>query len=314
MLDRLSHRLRGLIVASIALSASLGGCGHALSPVPVVSDDGAPQSQRNKNTVLLATDYRTGDAYLFSYPSGKLLQTISGLETPEGACSDGAGHFWVTAGILGVHEYSDTGEQLGTLEDHGSPVGCAFDPKTGNLAVINIIDSAVGPGFVAIFPKAQGTPQIYADGNIPRPYFAAYAGNTGTLVLDGEASTTHSSFAFASFKNGSFHQITLKGASIGFPGEVSWSSKLQTMTIGDQDAPVIYQVALSGRVTGKTLLRCSPECGDIVEAALFGQSLTVLQPNGIDTFAFPRGGMPKKVTSFSFESPIGIAISNEITE
>jgi hypothetical protein len=312
------NSLRALV--AIALCALFAGCNAARSTVPATitygtSERAAPPAvASNKGAVLLATDYGTGDAYFFDYRTGKLLNTISDLETVEGVCSDGAGHFWVTAGLLGVYAYSDSGQSLGTLEDHGSPVGCAYDPKTGNLAVVNIIDSAVGSGFVAIFPKAQGTPQVYSDSAMPRPYFAAYVGRTGTLVVDGEGSTSHSDFALASFKNGAFHNIDVKGASIGVPGGVSWSSKLHTITVGDQEAPVIYQVALSGKVTGKTTLQCSPQCNDIVEDALFGDDLIVLQPNGIDTFEYPRGGAPKHTSPFSFREPVGVALSNEITE
>ncbi|HEY3676603.1 MAG TPA: hypothetical protein VGK84_11485, partial [Candidatus Tumulicola sp.] len=62
--------------------------------------------------------------------------------------------------------------------DYEYPVGCAYDPKTGDLAVANIITTVDGAGNVAIYSKAKGSPKIYTDGSLQRMYFGAYDGAT----------------------------------------------------------------------------------------------------------------------------------------
>jgi sugar lactone lactonase YvrE len=239
-----------------------------------------------------------------------VLQTLTGFSEPQGVCSDGAGHFWVAnTGDSNVLEYSTEGTLLGSLADSKNyPVGCAYDPKTGDLAVTNIITTGDGAGNVAVYRKAKGTPKIYTGPPLQRVYSAAYYGSTGTLVVDGENSSYD--FAMASLKGGRFKEVTLKGATIEFPGGLGWSTKVHSMNVCDQESAVIYRFLLSGKVTGTIPLN-----GSVVSFAIFGGTLLAPTSQGIAVYAYPAGGAPKRVISEGgFSEPIGIAVSSAVTE
>jgi len=99
----------------------------------------------------------TGDnVYILSYPRGKL---ISSLGIPGyNLWSDAKRgrfrpHNWVSdRGVL-ARWYVDTQ----SLADADTPLACAVDPTTGNLAVTN---EGSGAGEIAIYPNAQGTAQM----------------------------------------------------------------------------------------------------------------------------------------------------------
>jgi hypothetical protein len=232
------------LLAAFALLGILCACGSPNSTaasLPAMGDDAPLITHRNASSdkVLLVTDVGTNEAYIVSYPSGKLLHTLTGFDEPQGTCSDGKGNFWVTSAIdESTIEYSSDGTQLGTLyDDNNFPTGCAYDPKTGNLAVTNIIATNDNPGGVAIYTKGQGKPTLYVDPAMPRIYFAAYVGSAGTLVVDGE--NTSYSFALASLAKGTFANITVKGATIQYPGGVGWSTRLHAINVGDRSEVVI---------------------------------------------------------------------------
>ncbi len=113
----------------------------------------------------------TGEVYVYSYPGGQLLQTLSGLIAPGGECIDASGDVFITdyADLsftsVKIYEYAHGGTTpLETLDDPGIAQGCAIDPIGGNLAVANGQDAS-NPygnyGDVAIYSKAQGSPTMF---------------------------------------------------------------------------------------------------------------------------------------------------------
>jgi hypothetical protein len=295
--------------------ALLFGCSQSNAPMtPLAPSDSltsiAPSKSSDK-TVMLVTDAGSGEAFIVSFETGKVLATLTGLSEPEGACSDGAGHFWVTStGAASIVEFSTDGTKLGTLTDpSGLPVGCAYDPKTGDLAVTNILSQSYGMGSLEIYSGAKGTPETYSDPSLYEMFYVAYAGSTGTLVLDGLSSSEQ--VAVASFEGGTFKPISLKHMPIEFPGIVAWSTKLQKMNVGDQDSDVIYRFGLDGKVTGKFI----GASGSSI--AIFGGTLVDDTSDAIDVYTYPAGSKkpPNRVTSQSgFSQPIGLAVSRAITE
>jgi hypothetical protein len=264
---------------------------------------------------LLITDSGINEAYIYAYPSLKRLYTLTGFSEPQGACSDGAGHFWITnTGDSNIVEYSSDGVNLGTLSDpHNYPVGCAYDPRTGNLAVTNVPSTSDSAGSVAIYAKAQGAPSLYGDPSMQRMYFASYAGSTGTLVVDGENSSY--SLALVSFANGTFTNITPKEGQSRFPGGVGWSTRLGITYVGNQGSGDVIYVALSGHVRGQTIL-CATGCS-ILSFAIFGGTMAATSAGGaaVYLFDYPGGGrpLPKRIIN-GFSEPIGVAMSDAVTE
>jgi hypothetical protein len=262
------------------------------------------------SSAMVVTDSGTNQAEMFAYPSGRLLRTLADFSEPQGACSDGAGHFWITnTGDSNVLEYSTTGTLLRTLGDPNNyPVGCAYDPKTGNLAITNIITTSDGPGSVAMYAKATGTPKLYATSLLERVYFASFAGSTGTLAILGENASYQP--ALAALTSGKFTLIVLKGVSLEYPSVLAWSAKTHSMNLGDQDSPTVYRFELNGKVTGTTKIDCAG-C-DIIAYAIFGGtplttgSLSTVNGRGLESFKHPAGGPPKKsIPEKAIFEPIG---------
>jgi sugar lactone lactonase YvrE len=319
---------RSFRFAVLVAAAAIAGCGspqggtipssasQASQMAGADTAQGAPVA--DAKTVLLVTDAGAGTAEILAYPSGNLLHTLTGLSEPQGVCSDGAGHFWIanTEG-QNVPEYTTAGTLVQTLPDpDGFPAGCAYDPKTGNLAVTNIINGSGGtPGNVAVYTKAKGSPKVFTPTSLAEVYFAAYDATTGTLVADGINSS--GTFGMVSLQGGTFKTITLKGVTIGFPGAVAWSTKIHSMNVSDQESSDIYRFDLSGKVTGTTTFDCPTTSGcDPTGVIIFRGTLLFAGSNGIYDFAYPAGGEPKRVIGKhgGFSQPVGLAISNAVTQ
>ena len=59
-----------------------------------------------------------------------------------------------------IYEFSHQGRLEKQLNDSsGVPVGCAWDPGTGDLAVMNLFGEASSSGNILIFPKGGKTPR-----------------------------------------------------------------------------------------------------------------------------------------------------------
>ena len=133
----------------------------------------------------------------FSYPKGKLVGEITVASGDFfGLCSDSTGDVFVTSQGSGfqsyIYEYAHGGiKPFATLSDPGDPLGCAFDPTTGNVAVTNI--SADDPpyyrGDVVVFPDGQGPPTQYSDSNVGSFLYCSYDA-TGDLFADGDGYLT----------------------------------------------------------------------------------------------------------------------------
>jgi hypothetical protein len=100
--------------------------------------------------------------YVFTYPGGKPVGTLTGFDDPVGLCSDAKGNVWITNadnsnGNGYLLEYAHGGTSpIATLADpKNEPVACSIDPTTGNLAVASVWED------IAIYPDAQGSPTHY---------------------------------------------------------------------------------------------------------------------------------------------------------
>ena len=100
-----------------------------------------------------------GDTYVYSYPSGKLVGTLSGLGGGQYECVDRVGDVFITT-PTGIYEYAHGGTQPINFLPLAHSSGCAIDPVTGNLAVV-----AIGPT-IYVYANAQGNPTAYTDGEL----------------------------------------------------------------------------------------------------------------------------------------------------
>jgi hypothetical protein len=171
-----------------------------------------------------------------SYPSGKLVGTLSGVEYPIGVCSDSSGNVFVTAYYTqDVVEYAHGGTTpIARLPDFGyHPRGCAVDPMTGNLAVANTAGMDGSSGNVAIYTGATGKPVYYAVPGVTDYSWCAYDGR-GNLFVNGSA--------LVELRAGS-QSLEAIPLAVGGQG-VQWDGKDLAMI--DPSSKALYRISVTG--------------------------------------------------------------------
>ena len=258
--------------------------------------------------------------YVYSYPKGELVGTLTGFNEPQGECVDKAGNVYITnTNDSNILEYAHGGSTpINTVSDPGEyPVDCAIDPTTGDLAVTDKFGYGTSEGSVEVYKEAKGTPTRFEDPDVFFMYFCGYD-DRGNLFIDG--APVSGNFAFAELPKGKrlFTNITLN-QDFEFPGGVQWDGK--HIAVGNQagyyeNANVIFQFSIhgtSGKAVGATQLDSS--C-DVVQFWVAGN--TVIGPdycaNDVGYWKYPAGGDPTKVLDGngdkSLGGPIGSAISS----
>jgi len=279
--------------------------------------------------LLYIANYYTNIVRVYSYPAGKLVGSLTtDLSTPDGICVDKQSNIWIVnnseaSGGIKIVEFKHGGTKpVATLQDSREySESCSVDPTTGNLAVTNQGDYSNGPGSVSIYTNAKGAPKMYFDSDLNSVYFCGYDPK-GDLYVDGI--NTKGYFQLAEMPKGkkSFTNITLKGGTIYFPGQVQWDGKY--LAVGDQDAgnlpsgytySAIYETTGSGgKIVAKTPLDDSL---DVAGFWIAGQ--TLVAPNAPELasqsggnvyfYKYPAGGKPIKNLKNGFSNPLGLAIS-----
>jgi hypothetical protein len=266
------------------------------------------------------SDAVNNDVEVFGYPSGTAMGTLAappeGFSEPQGMCSDKNGNVFVAnTNNSTIDEYAPDGSFTQALSDPNEfPAGCAVDPKSGTLAVSNIISTSDNAGGISLYTNATGTPQQLTDPNMFEVFFPAYLGKTGNLYYSGFNNSFYA--AVSSYIGGNFALLNISGATIGFPGTVSNAFKTGTLAIGDQDTfygPTFYQVTAAGNVTGTTVISCPSGDCDVVQATVKGNKIVAPDAGSIDATVnpYPAGG-DALVTVTGFGQPIGSAVSSSL--
>lgn len=308
-------KIRALILAtsSTLAVAAITSCGGALTPENTQVSPASPSLialSVKKQDLLYVADYGDGAVHVYTWPKGKLIQTLSGFRRAAGECVDKAGDVWITSYVSQeIVEYAHgSTTPIATLTDPDEyPISCSVDPTTGNLAVGNIETTGDDQGSVAIYPDAQGTPTLYTDPDIDRVFFIDYD-DAGNLFVDGRPYSS-GGFVFAELPEGSgtFTDISLN-QSIGMPGGVQWNHN--EIVVGDQQNPYIYRFRISGS-SGTEVGETPLEGGeDVVQFCIQGKR--VVGPNADSGNAmiwkYPKGGSAIKTLS-GLSLPFGTVIS-----
>ncbi len=309
-------------IVSVAIGGFLAGCAGAATPMPPATQRDAATHARSdagrswmdpaaKNgSLLYVSSVLTNDVYVFSYPAGKMVGTLTGFSTPYGLCVDKSANVWVVNdGTSQIIEYAHGGTSpIATLSDPGEyPEGCAVDPNTGDLGVTNFYSTS-GSGSVSVYAGAQGPPQIYSDPNLANVRFCGYDAK-GNLFVDGVNAS--SAFVLAELPKGAstLEDIAFK-QSVEWPGGVQWDGK--HVAVGDTDAVKIYQTTAKGKVTGTTSLAGANYVNQffIVKGARRKPS-TVVAPSQdggvVAIYKYPAGGSP--ISTIAVSEPFGAAVS-----
>ncbi len=276
---------------------------------------------------LFVTDPGTGEVYLYDVPSLKLLTILQGFKSPQGACADDAGDAWVTDNRADeVYKLAYTGKTLGQLADAlGYPVSCAWDPKTGNLAVTNYIDTGSKTGEVLVYHHATGSPNSYTN---VKQYYYDYAGydDAGNLYFDG--STASGTFVLSElpYNKETAQTIKLSGAKIFDAGMVQWDADSKQLDVGDQNClnaatSCIYQFKISGGTaiasreielkTSTGTQVCDVAQAVVSHGALYGSDNDYCGYAKTATYGwpYPAGGRPSHDQKRGVSEPIGAAIA-----
>lgn len=263
-----------------------------------------PIAAHSHNDLVYVSD-DVSNVYIFSYPQGRLVDKITGLNGPEGECVDGNADVWVAiSGSNEIIEYAHGGSQpIATLSDPGSPVGCAVDPVTGNLAVTNYY-----PATIEIYPQAQGSPTSYSSSEFGGYFYCTYDGS-GDLFAD----SPHQNGMIAELPYGgsALQPVTLSedlatssmqwdGSYISIVGQIPLNAHPDHGGGGAKGPVHLYRVAVSGSggaIVSESSLE-SPNgkhVGDLVQYWIAGK--TIIGPGfyaqgkeGLLIWRYPEGG------------------------
>ena len=287
----------------------------------------SPELERTQAPLLFVSDAGTADVYIYNVKTLKVVGTITGFAQPQGECSDNKGNVWVTdASGETVYELSHRGHLENELVQKGAtPVGCTWDPTTGNLAVMSLLGVPSQSGGVLVFPKGVGTPTLYTNSKQYFYNFGDYDAG-GNLFFDGR--DANGNFMLSELPKGksSAHTVALTGGTIYFPGMVQWDAAKQDFIVGDQScsnlyASCVYSVKIAGNtasITGETKLQNSAggQLCDLVQGVLFNKELLGSDndfcgstPSATYIWPYPGGGAPTRYNGKTDSVPVGAAIS-----
>ncbi|MGB8965283.1 MAG: hypothetical protein WCB99_06555 [Candidatus Cybelea sp.] len=279
----------------------------------------------------------TGYIFVYTYPGGESVGTLSGRLGENGLCSDSAGNVFTSAmsdsgESSAIYEYAHGGTSpIATLSDPGIAFGCAFDPTSGNLAVANFEDynNRGDVGDIAVYASEKGTPKIYCC-SFFRNYFCAYDGKgdlyvTGDLPGRGGLKPVIGRLR----KGGSFlAEISLSRKLFWASGEfypsVQWDGHYVTLSSIPKKRTLhpnnfefaVYRLNIRGSkatIVGATTFKTGGRNYHVGQVSI--QDKTVLTPyikrgQRVGFWAYPGGGSPNTAISVpAFDRLWGLTIS-----
>jgi len=306
-------RVTGYGLSVMFAAAALAGCsgaapsgGPGLLPQSVAAS--APAA--GGGALLYVTDTVTSDVYVFSYPKGKLKQTLTGFTDPAGECADAQGNVFISnTGGSNIVEYAHGGTTpIATLKDPGFfPIGCSINPLTGDLAVTNFSASSPGQGNVVIYRHAMGRPRgNYTDATMNQMLLCGYDAQ-GNLYISGQ--TAGSASAFAELPKGGSKLVDLTlDQPIQNAGAVQWDGKY--VAIGDQSNNTIYQFSFNGTQGTKMGSTALGGATAVFQFWIDGKKVVGPDTYGSDVgvWHYPGGGSPVKKIGGLYV-PLGTVVS-----
>ena len=277
----LSHtgRLATLMTTAVFVFA---GCGGTTGAVPQAGAKGAAISKGAYSGALLyATYYSQSAVEVFTYPGGRLVQTLKLSSPAWGICSDNSGNVFMPAFDGDVYEYAHgANKPKATLGISGSDEranACAVDPATNNLAV-DYYPEGSGGGFngVAVFPNESGTPILYNNMSRGAWNWIGYD-DSSDLFISGQ--TIFERMAMWDLPAGSTQilAVDIQNNSFQGPGQVQWDGKyitVQTAEDYQETARFTFSTQgvsrpgyISGTVVGVTPYDCNDASQSWIQAS-----------------------------------------------
>ena len=270
--------------------------------------------------LLYVSTARNDEVGIYSYPKLKLVGTLTGLQVPEGLCSDRAGNVWVTNYQLDGYlpgymtEYAHGGtDVIATLQDgKQSPGGCSVDPTTGNLAIANRIPATgeYTSGNIGIYIKAKGDPVTYTSPDIFFIYWCTYD-DKGNLFANGFSKA--SQVVFVELPKGAKKLKTLKlDEPMSWPVGLVWDGKYLAAGNGDDDNPFVYRFKIHGNKATTVSSMQLNGASSIGQFTLFRKKLIVpsVFESIVGLYNYPVGGDAVKTLDPGYSvEPVGTVVS-----
>lgn len=309
----------GIMAAAAILSACSGASPSALNPAARQSlERSAGESwmlpeAKSAKALVYVSDGNNNDTYVLSYPKGKLVGTLTGLNDPNGMCTDSNSDVYITENYgQQIVEYAHGGSTpIATLSDSGwQPDGCSVDPATGNVAVANIVTTSFTEGSLAIYPNGSSSATYYTP---PGSWFSVNAvgyDNKGNAMIAGsDGFEGGQNFETGELPKGSSSIVNTalsNESDFGNPGNVQWDGKY--VTFADANTGTVYRYTFSGSSgteVGSTSVEgcCS---GGVWYSTIYGKQLLEAQSSAESYgYKYPAGG---KITKTFDVSPSDCAI------
>ncbi|HLY02376.1 MAG TPA: hypothetical protein VKR56_07740 [Candidatus Cybelea sp.] len=303
---------------------------------PNVHRDGSASfihDQRERPNQIYVGDWSTNDVYVYNYPSGKAVGTLTGFDEPYGMCIDRKGDLFVTNfGNGEAVEYKHFSKKIiNTYSPGGELIGCSVSAK-GDVAL-----TSFDPGEVTIYPKGKATSgTTYSDSSCEYQWTMGYDAK-GDLVGVGEYSSVNVCALMAGSKSET--TLTTSGITVDFPAGTTWDGEY--IALGDQEAGGTYQTGVwPSTISGSTITAagsevvfsdtCYSDYTDDVNPFFLDspavnitpktkkQAATMVGPNlwcvdagssKVDYWAYPAGGAPTGNLSSPPEEPYGSAVA-----
>jgi hypothetical protein len=271
------------------------------------------------SALLYVSDLGTFDVNVYAFPSLKPAGKLTGFDEPQGECGDAKGNVWITStGNQTIYKYAHgaTKPRAMLFDPLGSPIGCAVDPASGNLAVSNLVDGS-GGGSVLVYKHARGTPAAYSNPKGLSSYFAAY-NSKGDLYVSGTAKKTRNYLLSVLPHDGTaMSSVAISGGRLYFPGTVAWHGS--TLVLGDQQcknkpSSCFYELRVAGttaKISGTTALTgaCDVAQAWVGKAQIAGGDYGYCGgPSSADIWRFPSGGDPTAKVG-GLQIPVGAVVS-----
>ncbi len=325
-------------IGFVAIAALIAGCSgpqsvpsgslEAQSRVATVVRDRAFAPDRGaswiapaakSSALLYVSDLGTFDVNVYAFPSLKPAGKLTGFDEPQGECGDAKGNVWITStGNETVYKYAHGATQPSALRSDpiGFPIGCAVDPASGDLAIVNFEDFS-GGGSVLVYKHARGAPAAYSNPKGLSSYFAAYDGK-GDLYVSGTAKKTRTYLlSVLPHDRTAMSSVAISGGRLYFPGTVAWHGS--TLVLGDQKckkkaSSCFYELHVSGttaKIAGTTGLTgaCDVAQAWVGKAQMAGGDYRYCGgPSSADIWRFPSGGDPTAKMG-GLQIPVGAEVS-----
>ena len=288
----------------------------------------SPDVQRAPR-LLFVSDTGTNDITIYRMPAMSVKGVLTGFNQPQGECSDRQGNIYIAnTQATQVLEYSRTGTLLNTYTDkYGYPVGCAVNPRNGDLAVTNIRGLYLSAGQVLVYTSPSSSPTVLTNPKQHSYYFVGYDIH-GDLWVDGR--TLLKRYIVSECGASSCTTVKLRGGKIYYPGAVQWDQKEYSWVLFDQlcggkNAACSYWVSGSG-VLGQATNYENSSGGavcDLIQGvvAAYGKQYTAgadyehsgcanAGNSSVNRWQYPGGGTPTHYLT-KLVGPDGAAISTK---